>query len=204
MDWIFDHFRLLIGLAAVIAWILKNRSRTENGQGDQTPPAKEYEFDDPELAERTRTIREEIQRKIAERRGQHTQPPVLSAPVQSKPSRIERSLEATPPPVIVPETLREALQPKPAPVTQPERRMMTVNVAGEAERQAALMQKLREAELMKAAAQRRAAFVESTADKEPAALQQARAGLSEDLRDPQALRRAFVLREIIGPPVGMR
>jgi hypothetical protein len=25
-----------------------------------------------------------------------------------------------------------------------------------------------------------------------------------DLRDPQALRRAFVLREVLGPPVGLR
>lgn len=201
MDWIFEHFRLLIVLAAVIAWILKNRSQA-SGQGDQTAPAKEYEFDDPELAERTRKIREEIQRKIAERRGQHTQPPLLP-PEQARPAPITRSPEATPPPVTLPEIFREVLQPRPEPVA-PSRRIMTVNVAEEAERQAALMEKLKEAELMKAAAQRRRAFEESTADKEPAALQKARAGVLEDLRDPQALRRAFVMREVLGPPVSLR
>jgi len=31
-----------------------------------------------------------------------------------------------------------------------------------------------------------------------------RAGWIADLRDPQGLRRAFVLREVLGPPVGLR
>jgi hypothetical protein len=31
-----------------------------------------------------------------------------------------------------------------------------------------------------------------------------RGELMDDLRDPQALRRAFVLREVLGPPVALR
>ena len=122
----------------------------------------------------------------------------------SRPAPIERSPEATTPPVTLPEILREVLQPKPERVPQPARRIMSVNVAEEAERQATLMAMVKEAELMKASAQRRLAFEASTADKEPAALQQARTVVLDDLRSPQALRRAFVLREVLGPPVGMR
>lgn len=203
MDWIFDNIWVLIAIASVIARVLMKRKEGDAAPGDQVPPAKEYEFEDPELAERTRKIREEIQRKIAERRGQHTQPPDLP-PVHTRPAQVERSREATPPPITLPEIFRDVMQPKPEPVIQPPRRMMTVNMAEEAERQAALMEKLKEAELMKTAAQRRVAFEASTADKEPAALQKARAGVLGDLRDPQALRRAFVMREVLGPPVALR
>ncbi len=201
MDWIFDHIWVLVAIATVIARIVMKGKTGDAAEGGAPAPPKEYEFDDPELAERTRKIREEIQRKIAERRGQHTQPPVLQ-PAQARPAPVVRSPEATPPPLGLPEIFREVLSPKPAP--QFSSRMLTVNHAEETERQAALMEKLKEAELMKTAAQRRVAFEESTADKEPAVLVQARAGVLGDLRDPQALRRAFVLREVIGPPVSLR
>jgi len=35
-------------------------------------------------------------------------------------------------------------------------------------------------------------------------LQKARTVVLDDLRSPQALRRAFVLREVLGPPVALR
>lgn len=205
MDWIFDHIWVLLAIAAVIARVLNKRKEGGESSGDTTAPAKEYEFDDPELAERTRKIREEIQRKIAERRGQYTQPPALPT-AQQRPVAVERSPEASTPPNTLPEILREVLLPKPQSDLPPplKKRVMTVNAAEEAERQAALMEKLQEAELMKAAAQKRAAFEASIADQEPAALQQARTGLLDDLRSPQALRRAFVLREVLGPPVALR
>jgi len=203
MDWIFDHIWLLIAIASVIARVLMKRNQADAADGNGAPSAKRFEAEDPELAERTRKIREEIQRKIAERRGQQNQTPALP-PVQARPSPIERLPEATPPPVTLSDVLREVLQPRPEPVAPPARRTMTVNVAEESERQRTLMEKLKEAELMKASAQRRLVFEASTADKEPAALQKARAGVLDDLRDPQALRRAFILREVIGPPVGMR
>ena len=202
MDWILQHIWLLIAIAGVISRILMKRK--EGGAPSNQPAApKEYEFEDPELAERTRKIREEIQRKIAERRGQHLQPPVLP-PVPSRPAPLERSPESTTPPVTLPQILREVLQPKPAPVPQASRRLMQANLAEEAERQRALAEKLREAVALKGTAQKRVAFEESIADKEPAALKRARAVVLEDLRSPQALRRAFVLREVLGPPVSLR
>ena len=35
-------------------------------------------------------------------------------------------------------------------------------------------------------------------------LSASRVRVLQDLRDPQSLRRAFVLREVLGPPVGLR
>jgi hypothetical protein len=198
MDWIFDNIWVIVAIAAVIARMFGKKEQGDEAEGQ---PKKEYEFEDPELAERTRKIREEIQRKIAERRGEPVPPPIP----QSQPATIERSPEATTPPATLPEIFREVMQPRPAPVPPPLlRRAMTVNLAEEAERQAALMEKLKEAELMKAAAQRRLAFEASIADKETTELKQARAGVVEDLRSPAALRRAFVLREVLGPPVALR
>jgi len=203
MDWIFDHLWVLIAIATVIGRVLMKRGEGNTAEGEQPAQPKAYEFEDPELAERTRKIREEIQRKIAERRGQHTLPPVLPA-AQARPAPLERSPEATPPPVPQTNLLLEVLKSKLEPIAPAQERKAVVNIAEEAAHQRALMEKLKEAELMKASAQRRVAFESSTADKEPAALLQARTVVLDDLRSPQALRRAFVLREVLGPPVSLR
>jgi len=203
MDWIFEHIWVLVAIAAVIARLLNKRKEGDASPGEQPAQPKEYEFEDAELAERTRKIRDEIQRKIAERRGQHMQPPVLPSE-QTRPAPLMHSPEATTPPATLPEIFRELRKPKPQPDPPHSRRMMQVNAAEELERQATLAERLKEAKLMKAAAERRVAFEESTSDKEPVALQKARTVVLDDLRSPQALRRAFVLREVLGPPVALR
>jgi hypothetical protein len=60
----------------------------------------------------------------------------------------------------------------------------------------------------RAAAQRRAAQL-AVATKEEAGTggavrSLARGNLLADLREPESLRRAFVLREVLGPPVALR
>ena len=202
MEWIIENIWVLVAIAAVIGRIVM-KVKGGNAAGNQPAAPKEYEFEDPELAARTRKIREEIQRKIAERRGQHAQPPVLQ-PAQARPTPVSRSPESTTRPETLPEILREVLQPKPEPAPQVSRRLMQAHAAEELERQRALAERLKEAVQMKTSVARRVAFEESTADKAPAALQQARAGLLDDMRSPQALRRAFVLREVLGPPVALR
>ena len=200
MDWILNNIWVLVAIATVIARLLMKRNQGDAASGGQPAAPKEYEFKDPELAERTRKIREEIQRKIAERRGQHLQPPVLP-PEEPRPVPIERSPEATTPPLTLPEIFREVMQPAPPPLL---RRTVAVNLAEEAERQKALVEKLEAAEAMKVAAQRRAALAQAAADRALAALPPVRTGLLDDLGSPQALRRAFVLREVLGPPVALR
>jgi hypothetical protein len=77
------------------------------------------------------------------------------------------------------------------------------------EEQATLMEKLKEAEFMRAAALRRTQFEAQTGapGTQPvgdAARPLAQAALLEELRDPDGFRRAFLLREVLGPPVGLR
>ncbi|MBI2813878.1 MAG: hypothetical protein HYX71_06310 [Opitutae bacterium] len=187
MDWVLDHLQLIIAIAGSIAWWL---SKNRKGAGEEEASTPEATFDDPELAERTRKIREEIQRKIAERgRGYANEQPVRP--------QVESD---EPPPVI-----REVV------VTQgtPVRRASTVHYEAQRqaeilEEQAALAEKLAEAQMMKTAALKRAQYEAATADHASDARALSRSTVLDDLREPAALRRAFILREVLGPPVALR
>ena len=186
MDWILDHLQLLFVVGGAIAWWLNQRKQGQVGE-EAPPPHQESSFDDPELADRTRKIREEIQRTIEQRaRGYANEQPHIPnhEPVQ-------------PPPVI-----REVVVAR-----QPIRASSRLEAQRQAEileQQATMMEKLREAELMKAAAKRRSVFEELTADHSAEARILVRSTVLDDLRTPAALRRAFILREVLGPPVALR
>lgn len=200
LQWALDNAFTLLIIAGVLAQLIQSiRGRKE--QGGATPDAesapREFEFEDPELAERTRRIREEIQRKIAERqRGAPAAPPM---------SEFEREDE---PQAEAPPVLREVVserQPAPPPVFPGYATRLDAQRSAEIlEQQAALADRLRQAEEMKAAAVRRAAYEAQTANTVAKARTAARGALLDELRDPTALRRAFVLREVLGPPVGLR
>jgi hypothetical protein len=70
-------------------------------------------------------------------------------------------------------------------------------------KQAALAEQLRQAVEIKTAALRRIRSGSETLTAERVSTP-VRAAVVDDLRDVAALRRAFVLREIIGPPVALR
>ncbi len=191
MDWVFDHLRLIIFAAGAIAWWLKQRKDAQSG--DQVKPHKEVTFEDPDLAERTRRIREEIQRKIEERARAYTQPPpkiTKSAPVPAVPLPVVR------------EVVRR--QPEPPPLSKAAVTHLDAQRTAEIlEQQAAMAEKLRQAAEMKAAALRRIQYENQVSSGDQAAVV-ARGALGDDLRNPDSLRRAFILREIIGPPVSLR
>lgn len=187
MDWVFDHLQFIIAAAGAVAWWL-NQRRPGQAEGDETVAPPETTFDDPELAERTRKIREEIQRKIAERaRGYPTEQPTLPLDQPDEPPLV-REVVVTP--------------------TPPPRRGLTAFEAQRQaeilEEQAALAERLQEAEQMKLAAQKRARYEAATADQTTVARSLSRSTVLDDLRDPAALRRAFILREVLGPPVALR
>lgn len=183
MDWVFDHLQLIIVIAGSVAWWLNQRRQAQ--AGDEAPPP-ETPFDDPELAERTRKIREEIQRKIAGRaRGYPTEQPTRPHDEPAEPP-IVREVVMTP---------------------APHRGLPHMEVQRQAEileQQAALAEKLQEAALLKAAALKRVEFEAATADQTAVVLTQTRSTVLGDLREPAALRRAFILREVLGPPVALR
>ena len=89
MDWILENIWVLVAISAVIARLLMKRKEGDAAQRGQPARPKESEIEDPALAERTRKIREEILRKIAERRAQRAQPPLLQ-PLTPGPVAAER------------------------------------------------------------------------------------------------------------------
>lgn len=199
LQWALDNLWTLLIIAGVVAQLLQS-IRSRKGPDADAPEAdlapKEYEFEDPELSERTRRIREEIQRKIAERqRGG-----------QSAPNLPDLEEEALPP-LAEPPVRREPMsEPAPAPARFPgyATRLDAQRSAEILEQQAALADRLRQVQDMKASAVRRAAHEARSVNVSAQARQVARGALLEDLHSPQALRRAFLLREVLGPPVGLR
>ena len=218
MDWVLNHIQLIIFIAGVVAWWLNQRSREKAGKpadydDDGTPEAPtKGAFDDPELAERTRKIRDEIQRKIEERRragAGYTEPARPAAvPVQTPvaeeppplPPTLPRQPQTLPRPQVAPPLVREVMV-RPAP---PSGAAETRRMAEMLEQQAAMAEHLRLAQEMKAAAEHRTAFEEATADHQSEWLELTRSAVIGELRERDAVRRAIILREILGPPVGLR
>lgn len=184
MDWILEHLQVLIVIAAAVFAILQ-KFKIVRTPGTNAPPAAE----DPEQAERTRRIQEEIRRRIMERRGQPPGlPPETEAEAMGEPAQFP-----APPPLI--EAVRPAFVPPPVVVLSADQREM--------ERQGVLLDQLRQWEAVVPAI--------TAGESAPAAGMEAgvrgwglTGSLLADLRSPAGLRRAVVLREILGPPVGLR
>jgi len=147
----------------------------------QLPPTSPEALD-PDVAERTRRIQEQIRRKIAERRGE---------PVAAEVLPVGPEME---PPVMLEEAPAEPAS--------------TPTAAAVLERQQQLANQMRALEHVRMSEQRRAtqvtADLKTESESERGMLTTSRGNLLEDLRDPASLRRAFVLREVLGPPVGLR
>lgn len=188
LQWLIDNPWAAVVIITVLGQLWKAATKQKGGADEAPPQAEESTFDDPELAERTRKIREEIQRKIAERaKGYPTEQP---RPPQAGPE--------APPPII-----REVVV-TPAPILNSGSRQEAQRNAEILEEQAALAEKLRELAHRKAAAQKRTEFEAATADQSAAKRTRTRDAVLDDLCAPEALRRAFILREVLGPPVALR
>ncbi len=205
MDWIFSHLQVVIAVAGAIAYFIKQQK--DKTTGETGPESTLSTGSMTEDNERTRRIQEEIRRKIAERRG------AAPAPASTTPSA--RPLAS---PVLAPRPiagsggglLREKLETKLAQAQAREK----ARVAAQ-DRKEQLEGQLRDNETVRLTEQRRLAEIsvvnraenkaiavaQTTAD--ALAARGSRAWL-DDLRDPQSARRAMVLREVLGEPVGFR
>jgi hypothetical protein len=213
MNWIIEHLQLVLAIAAGIAyWLNQQRVATAEKENEENPqskqPASMAEGDDQLRAEQ---VRETIRRKIEARRL--GLPQAESAERTVVEETVERKFEL--PPIIRPRPV-SPLDPFGGPTrpavkrTEPER-VRTVEppvysdeaAAASLERQTQLALKLQEYAEQKALAERRAAVIKTS---EAAVAQRALAGeeLRRDLRDPRSLRRAIILREVLGTPVGLR
>jgi hypothetical protein len=202
MSWILEHLQFVLVFAGAFAYWLKQRSAAAK---DSSPSTRESQ--EGEAEERTRKIQEEIRRKIAERRGTAPGPVVRSPPT-------ERPLA---PPLLAPRPvaesrgglgrgLRERLEEKLAEARA--RAQAVADAAAERQRQeqaralaaARAATEERTAEIAKA---REAAAV-AARQSENAPRSSAARTIVADLRDPPSVRRAIILREILGPPVGLQ
>ncbi len=219
MDWIWDNIQLILVVAGSIAVWLNQKRREQSGEpadydedgvpDNRVPPRPDArsltptaprDGVDPEQAERVRRIQEEIRRKIAERRGQTapSAPPPMPAPV------FEREQPA----------FREE---RPAPPPLPSAREVVTAYDDEAalERQRRMADQLAELEARRREARRAAQALAETGGPTVTVRSMAREaaagpapigarGLAKELRDPKALRRAMVLREVLDAPVALR
>lgn len=182
IEWILRNIPLLAFIFVMIS-IVRAVMRARELQGKE-----QQEGDESVQDRRVREIQEEIRRKIAERRGERaTEFPEKSVELeQHRPLVFER-------------------QPEPPPMLPP---VLPRSNRVELERQFKIEDDLRAAEDLRQQTRRRVVRVtaaqDAAAQTQTALRTSARERLLMDLRDSQSLRRAFVLREVLGPPVGLR
>lgn len=199
IEWILEKLPILIFVLVFLSQIVRGIFRSR--QSKVEPPPR-----NDSLEEHRRN--EEIRRRIAERRGGRVAPAAEPAPRRAEaPPVMRRDPTAIPLPDPLGGPLRrffEELEEK----APPEPPLVVQQRAAELERQEQIAEELRALEDARAAAQRRAANLlaaQTAATQTENALRVvARRRLLDDLRDPQSLRQAFVLREVLGPPVGLR
>jgi hypothetical protein len=209
MDWILRNIPLLAFIFVLISIVRAVlRAREMQGQDQQGRNESEQE-------RRVREVQEEIRRKIAERRGErHPNFPARPlTPEQHRPLVFERHSQPQPadspggrgPVRRLLEQLEERLEVPLPPVLAP---VPPVSNRPELERQFRIEDELRAAEDLRQQTRPRA--MGAAAAKEAASLTKsalrasARERLLADLSDSQSVRRAFVLREVLGPPAGLR
>ncbi len=207
LDWVLEKLPVLIFVVVFIAQVARGFMRTKQGQTDAEPQARPNELEEHR---RTQEVQEEIRRRIAERRSGRAAPP-SPASEPAPPVVTEPDPTAIPP---LPEPLRrmlEQLEKRAEPVPPPplaEQPQMVAQRNAELERQERLAAEMKSLEEARAAAARRAAQLAAAkadeARSQGALLTASRTRLDDDLRNPESLRRAFVLREVLGTPVGLR
>jgi hypothetical protein len=214
MDWIFENLQVIIFVGSAIAWWL---TQSKKGGDEETPTPGDRpgrQKIDVDQLERNRRLREEIRRKRADRQRQQrgTLEPRPEETTTARRStlpelpelpeipRLDREVAEQMPPV-----LREMMgipepePPPPAPPPVPEPNPVLERQERLQAEMAELEAKRREAKAMAKKAQRPGV----TRRRRPASTSLSERDFLATLRDPQQARRAIVLREILGKPVGL-
>ena len=205
MDWLLQNLPLLV-LGFVVFSIFRAISRAREANAKHEAGA-----DQTDEQRHVREVQDQIRRKIAERRGERAPapPPPVLRPSAAESRPILRLPQPVPPldpfggPVARQiKELERRVAPPPAPVPEADTRR------AELERQARLAEEMRAIEEARVIEQRRAARQLAARDEAAASEDGLRTSTRErllvDLNDPQGLRRAFLLREVLGAPVGLR
>jgi hypothetical protein len=217
MNWINEHLQVILTVAGVIAYWLTQRRSAEAEKAEAEKEAAERRAQPTSLAEaeaadesRAERVREEIRRKIAARRsGGEPVAPERPAPVETedRPFQLPPLMRPLSAPVDTfggparpPVRRVEAVRPVEPPVLR-----SSESMAASLARQEELAEKLRELTEQRAIAERRAKTAAVSAAVETRRQEDARPiDAQGDLKDPRSLRRAIILREVLGPPVALR
>ena len=206
-EWIIGKLPVIIFVLIFLGQILRGFFKMRGSRGNEAPPPR---HNDLEEARRAQEIQAEIRRKIAERRAGRAETPAPAEQTEEapRPVVVERDPTALPP---IPEPLRrmlEQLERKTQPRAEPPPPPLLPQRTAELERQERLAEEIRVLEETRALTLRRATNLAAReaeeARSENTLRTAARGRLVDDLRDPESLRRAFVLREVLGTPVGLR
>lgn len=207
IEWIFKHLGVVIAVLVIVVQIVRGIAAQ---RGEQPPP--QAKPDELEAERRTREIQEQIRRRRAERgdasaRTEPVAPPVVRP--EPSPQTTQMPDPFGGPLKRVLEELERHANPRPEPVSPPP--VMEDRRQVELERQRKLAEEMEALAAARVAAERRAVELakiaagdSARASSAAAAAVAARESLREDLRDPKALRRAMVLREVLGPPLALR
>lgn len=218
LDWLLERIGLVIFVVIFVVQILRGLLQARRS----APPPQTAKPDSLEEERRVQDIQAEIRRRIAERRGGGAPATAPAAPA----APVAREAAPPPPPPETPATdpfepLRRMMrdledqardverkisgeeQPAPAAPPPPVLPAPVSARAAELERQRLLADQLAAVQAERVAGRRRAEEA-TAAVAERAVAARAPARLMEDLRDPAALRRAVLLREVLGTPVGLR
>ena len=212
MKWIIDNIQVIIAVAGAIAfWLNSQREAAAKAAEEQAaalrraqqPAALSAADTDAESEIRNEQVREKVRRMIAERRGDAV-PPELSAPTTLPEPEEERSFRS--PPLAEPPELE---MPPPLQPLGPSRQAESAHSSATETREASLVRQeqlaleLQSLNEQRVFAARRAAVV-AEGEAVVARRDLVSNELRHDLRDPRSLRRAMVLREVLGPPVALR
>ena len=224
MDWILDHLQLILAIAGAIAYWLNARKKEQSGEpadydGDDIPDTRPQaggsfrEQDETQLQdENTRRIQDEIRRKIAERQGGgSTWSEAAPLPIPSSRGTDANHLPtARPLSTAQPPLLRREYEPSPFDRDEARRASVEREAATVLDRQRALAAQIemlnqrREDTARSARAMRDAGELATGAGSASSLMRKSDDGLLSDLRNASSLRKAIVLREVLGTPVGLR
>ena len=206
VNWLLGNREVLAVLFVAFAWLAQKLGIAKEKRAVKSAGPKGTASENDE-AERTRRVQEEIRRKIAERRA--VAPPVLpSSRLGREPAPpVVAPRPAAPPPV----SWGDVLEPQSGEPREEELPTRAMDLEAVLDRQRGLGEKMRRLESASLAASAEAGgytaggAVAMLAQLEPVmpASPPSFAWLSE-LRERQGARRAMVLREVLGPPVGLR
>ena len=217
LDWLLDRLGVVIFVVIFVVQIIRGLLQARR---QAPPPASKPDALDEER--RVQEIQEQIRRRIAERRGEAPAP--AAAPEPPPLARREAPVAPGPETTRMPEPFEDPLrrmvreferalnpepEPAPAPAAPPPVAAATLaevpdRRTAELERQRRLADELRQLEIERAEAKRRAARESVEAAAATASARAHRGGLAEELRDAASASRAIILREVLGTPVGLR